>query len=115
MTEAEKVKKPTLQDLLERDKDKIAQLARVNKGTTVDPEDELLSEFGLYFGWDAVWAVKTNSITANDMHTLILGARRVNAANRYNIIVDNYYAYAATQSDKGGKAFKDRLREITKT
>ena len=114
MGELDEVKQPTLQDLLERDKHKIAENARKRIGTPVDPEDEMLAEFGLYFGWGAVWAVKTNAITATDMHSLIAGARRVNAANRYNKSIDMYYAFAASQSEQGGKAFNEHLGDLKK-
>lgn len=114
MKPVEEAKTLTLQDLLERDKDKIQKTARNTKATVVDPEDEMLAEFGLYFGWEAIWAVKTNSITANDMQTLTMGARKVNAANRYNEVVDMYTAFAATQTKEGGKALKERLSEIRK-
>lgn len=114
MDKLDEVKQPTLQDLLERDKQKIADNARKRTGTPVDPEDEMLAEFGLYFGWGAVWAVKNNSITAADMHSLIIGARKVNAANRYNKSIDMYYAFAASQTEQGGKALNEHLGDLKK-
>ncbi len=115
MNPVDESKKLTLQEMLERDKEKIAENNQLRVGTTVDPEDEMLSEFGLYFGWDAVWAVKTNTVTANDMQSLILGARKVNNANRYNKSIDMYFAFAGSQGKEGNKAFKEHLGNIRKT
>lgn len=113
--EGDEVKELTLQDLLERDKDKIAASRELKGRSYVDPEDELLAEFGLYFGWEAVMAVKTNIIDYTTMISLTLGARKVNNANRYTKIMDTYLAVAGSQSEKGSKALKQHLGELRKT
>lgn len=106
---------PTLQDLLERDKEKIAASKRKRVDSTVDPEDELLAEFGLYFGWDAVWAVKTNQIDGPTMMSLTLGARKVYNAKRYNKVIDLSIAYGASQSKKGHEGLKKHLEGLKKS
>lgn len=104
------------QKLLERDKEKIALMKkeRQQDPTHVDPEDELLAEFGLYFGWDAVWAVKTNSIDQQTMMSLIFGSRKIKNAERYNRVIDTYYAMAGSQSKQGSKALERHLGDLRK-
>lgn len=104
----------TLEQLLERDKDKIDDLAKLKASIEVEPEWVVLAEFGIYFGWDAVRDVRNNVITSDDMYGLLAGARRVKSLNRYNGVVDTYTAFAGTQTQDGAKALKNLLGELRK-
>lgn len=103
----------SLQDLLDKeDPDKLAKIAKITEGTRVDPEDELVAELGIYFGWEAIVAVKSNVpwLTIDVVQTLVNGARKINAANRYNRVIDMRYS-----SNADAKEFNKHLSNIRKT
>lgn len=104
---------PTLQDLLERDADKIAQFKREKKAKKIEPEWILLAEFGMYFGWSAVMDARNDVISFAEMNKLLAAARRIEATNRYNEVIDTYSAIVAVH-DKG-KALKQTLKGIRQT
>lgn len=106
--------KLTLEQLLERDKDKIGELSKLKSATEIDPEWLLLAEFGSYYGYQAIVDVRKNVISAEDMQQLLAGARRIENLNRYNRIIDQYTAFAATQTKGGVKALKGLLGELRK-
>lgn len=101
---------PTLQELLQRDADKIKEIKRARQGAKIEPEWLLLAEFGLYFGWQAVTDVRNNKLSFVEMNKLLAAARRMEAMNRYNRVIDHYAAISAPH-DKG-KALKQTLKGI---
>lgn len=104
---------PTLQELLQRDADKIAETRRVRDKSKIEPEWLLLAEFGLYFGWQAVKDVREDKMSFDDMNKLLAAARRIESTNRYNRVIDTYSAIIAPH-DKG-KALKQTLKGIRDT
>lgn len=104
---------PTLQELLERDADKITEIKRARSKKKVEPEWLLLAEFGLYFGWQAVQDVRQDKISFDEMNKLLAATRSIDAINRYNRVMDNYAAIIAPH-DKG-KALKQTLKGIKDT
>lgn len=86
-----------------------------NKTTLSDePEWTTLAEFGMYFGWTALKEVLNNELTAEAFNELLFGARRMNAARRYNKFQDMTIAFAATQSKKNQSVYKKHLEELRK-
>lgn len=108
--------KPTLDDLLKRDKEsgKLDELTKQKESTSVDQEWVILAELGLYFGWDAVVSARNNNLTMGDMNKLLIGARKLSVQKRYNEVIDMYTALAGSQSKDGVKAVKSHLRELRK-
>lgn len=105
---------PTIQDLLERDKDKIAELSRNRASERPDPMWELLAEFGLYFGWQATLDAMNDEISFRDFNDLLKAARRIDAAKRHNFVLDTYMANAASQTKDGAKVLRKYLGELIK-
>lgn len=72
-----------LLDLMSKD-DRELMLSRfrertANKGydNRISSEIYLVAEFGYYFGWEAVNAVRHNEVTIEEMYSLLEGARKV--------------------------------------
>lgn len=101
---------PTLQELLQRDADKISEIKRSRDRNKIEPEWLLLAEFGLYFGWQAVQDVREDKISFQEMNKLLAAARRIDSMNRYNKVMDQYVTIIAPH-DKG-KALKQTLKGI---
>ena len=98
---------------MERDASKIKELKKSRENKKIEPEWVLLAEFGLFFGWQAVVDAREDKISFQEMHKLVIAARRIESTNRYNRIIDNYVAVIAPH-DKG-KAFKSTLKGIKDT
>lgn len=105
-------KAPSLQELLERDKDVIEQLQKKRKSSAIEPEWVLLAEFGLHFGWEAVRDAREDKISFAEMNKLLAASRALKAAERYNVILDIYTANAAVHDKKGATALKETLRDL---
>lgn len=106
---------PSLNELLERDKDLIQELEKARDGGKVEPEWVLLAEFGLYFGWQAVKDVREDNISFQEMNKILSAARKIRAMNRYNEVMDIYLAYAAVHDKKGAAALKETLKSLKRT
>lgn len=104
---------PNLQELLERDADKIAEIKKFRDKSKLEPEWLLLAEFGLFFGWQAVIDARQDKISFDEMNKLLAAARRLDSMNRYNRVIDTYTAVIAPH-DKG-KALKQTLKGIRDT
>ena len=50
---------------------------RERDGNKVTSEIYLISEFGFYFGWDGIRAIRSNEITMREVFVLLEGARKV--------------------------------------
>lgn len=66
----------------------------------ISPEVYLLSEFGYYYGFEAVQAVRNNAITYEEMFVLLEGARKVwytkelERSNMMRVAVDSSSPFA---------------------
>lgn len=107
--------KPSLEELLERDKEAIEQLQKAREGGKVEPEWVLLAEFGLYFGWQAVKDVREDRLSFEELNKMLSAARKIKAMNRYNEVMDIYLAYAAVHDKKGAAALKETLKSLKRT
>lgn len=104
----------TLEQLLERDKDKLGELARLREQNQVAPEEMLIAEFGLYYGYEAMLSVMNNEITYKQMSDLTLAARKIEGQKRYNRVIDAYAAHIATKAKKPHNTITKYLKEISK-
>lgn len=76
---------PNLLDLMpkeERDKaiaraQKRLQHRQAQKGIKISPEVYMTCEFGYYYGWTAIEAIRNNEITLEEVSVLLEGARKV--------------------------------------
>lgn len=66
------------------EKDRAKALERFRKrtedteiGVKVTPSIYLTAEFGYYFGWEGVEAIRKNEIQLEEVHALLEGARKV--------------------------------------
>lgn len=104
----------TLEQLLERDQDKLGEIARIKESNQVDPEQTLLAEFGLYYGFDAMLKALDNEITGKQMQDWVIAARKINARKRYNRVIDMFMAHMATKTKKPKTTIEKYLKEINK-
>jgi len=92
-----------------------AKALREGSATNVDEETLLIAEFGKHFGWAAVEAVLIhNSITADTMVNLIMGARKIDAQNTYDMAHAAFIGSLAANSKKPSKSFKDLTKNLVK-
>ncbi|WP_455677848.1 hypothetical protein [Sharpea azabuensis] len=97
--------------------DREKMLARYHERTAkrdtdnkISTEVYLLAEFGYYFGWEAIQAVRHDDITIEEMFSLLEGARKV----WYQKLVENARAMtisvASPLSKNGTKTFKEGMK-----
>ena len=106
----------TWEELLERDKDKIADIARNRGGVKVssgiDPEWLTLAELGAEYGYTVIEAVRNNNMSADDMRSLLKATRQLRAMDRFERLIDLRMALASIHSKESGKAFQKHIKEI---
>lgn len=92
---------------------------RENEEVKISPEIFLLSEFGYYYGFAAVRAVRENKISYEEMFILLEGARKVwytkelEKSNMMRVAVDSSNPLAkrvekAQAFNKGMKEYRER-------
>ena len=94
---------------------------REHDGNKVTNEIYLISEFGFYYGWDGIKAIRNNEITMKEVFILLEGARKVWYAK--NLEINNMRRIANEASnpfakksnkisiyDKGTKQFVERAK-----
>lgn len=79
----------------------------------VTPEMYLLAEFGYYFGWPAIQAVRNNEISMDMVHLLVASARKV----WYSKVVDLSHgatvANVASNSKGVSRVFSKGMKPFT--
>lgn len=80
-----------------------------NKGAKVSPEIYMLSEFGYYYGWQAVMAVRDNEITFDEMNVLLEGARKV----WYSKLIETGGVNTIAGSFKTKGSYNDAMKPYT--
>lgn len=81
---------------------------------SISPEWRLLSEFGYYYGWQAIRDVMDNEIDIQTFNQLLKGARKIWASKMIDQSVVNFTAHAASQSKKPGDVMKKGMKEFYK-
>ena len=125
----------SLLDLLPEDERKKAvergrkriERQRSKKGLDVSPEIYLVAEFGYYFGWEGVLAIKrgyiekigADGITVKDPFTLdealvlLEGARKVWYSKLVEQAHGNLVANSSTYSQNPGQSFNNGVKPFT--
>lgn len=97
---------------------------RTKKGLDVSPEMYLVAEFGYYFGWDALLALrrgytvvpntsKTEIFTLDEALVLLEGARKVWYSKLVEQSHGNMVGSAAKFSNNPGQAFNNGVKPFT--
>ena len=112
-----KPKKTNLLDLMS-DKDKAKVKARqdrfdVQRDNFITREWLSLSEFGVYFGWEAILAVLDDVITLPQMNMLIRGARNIHSGYVYDQAVASRAGNCTQEGfDLLTKKYRDDMNEV---
>lgn len=81
----------------------------------ISQEIYALSEFGYYYGWEAVMAVRTNQITLEEMYVLLEGARKVWYSKLAESARAQFVATGSAMAHKGAdKAFRNGIKPFKK-
>jgi len=100
---------------------------RTRKGLDVSPEIYMVAEFGYYFGWDGVLAIKRGYIekldaygktikepfTLDEALVLLEGARKVWYSKVIEQSHGNLVAHASTYSKSPGTSFNNGMKPFT--
>lgn len=82
------------------------------KSLDVSPEMYLTSEFGYYYGWEAIKAIRNDEITLPEVQVLLEGARKVWYAKLIEQtqagIVSNTFTTPAKGFDQATRQFAER-------
>lgn len=73
-----------------------------------------IAEFGYYFGWEGVMAIRNNEIPLEEADLLLLGARKVWSGKLYDHMSASFIGTVSANSRKPVKTFKSATREIIK-
>jgi hypothetical protein len=99
--------KPRLLQL--RPEDEAKALARAAKRETapkITDEHLAIAEFGVLYGWEAVRAVLSDEVSADEFAWLLDAGRRVKAREAYNSASGTFTAVASANAKKPASAFK---------
>lgn len=81
---------------------------------SISPEMYITAEFGYYFGYDGIRAIKNNEITLDEVHVLLASARKV----WYSKVVDSSHgvvvANVAAQSKNVSSTFSKGMNTFVK-
>lgn len=79
----------------------------------ISQEVYALSEFGYYYGWEAVQAVRSNQISLEEMYVLLEGARKVWYHKLAESARAQFVATGSAMAHKGAdKAFQSGIRSF---
>lgn len=112
-----KPKKTNLLDLMS-DKDKAKVKARqdrldAERASFITREWLGLSEFGVYFGWEAIMAVLTDVIELPQMNMLIRGARNIHSGHVYDQAVASRAGNCTIEGfELLTKKYRDDMNEV---
>lgn len=80
---------------------KVARTRKRHEKRSIDPEDLFIAEFGYYFGWEGIQAIRIDrTLSLADAKALLDGARKVWYQKIIDTAVATYTANAASQSKK---------------
>ena len=82
---------------------KVNRVKQRHDALKIDPEWQFTAEFGYYYGFDGIRAIRNNEITLEDAETLLMAANK--RWNRKVIDIANatYTSVAAANAGKKGK------------
>ena len=93
-------------------------LAKIQKVTAkkvrTEPEDLLLTEFALKFGWEAYKDVKSDKVSGNEMVNMIVASRKLEMKQLYMMAQASFIGAGSAQSKKPSQAFKMMTQKLLK-
>lgn len=101
-------------ELTQDELDKVAERKQKAEATKITPEWRLLAEFGYYYGYEGIKAVRENEIEIEAFNDLLAGARKVWAGKVLDLSTSIYTAVAATKSKKPNNVFNSGLERFIK-
>lgn len=81
----------------------------------VEPEDLLLAEFGIKFGWEAYKEARDDKIKAKEMNRLIAASRKLDNLELYRNSMASYIGVGAVNSKSPSKSFKSMTSKLSKS
>lgn len=106
--------KPPRLTLTKEELDKVTANRLRNESIKVDENWLFVAEFGIYFGWAGVQAVRNNEITMQEANMLLGGARKVSSKQLYDNAYASLIGAGSAQSKKPNEVFKKATRDIVK-
>lgn len=101
-------------EISDEDLAKVAAARSRHEGTKVETEWLFIAEFGKYFGWAGVVAIRNNEITLPEAKKLLAGARKVRSGELYDIANAVFIGTASARSKKPSQTFKKLTKSILK-
>lgn len=99
--------------MLARFKDRTGQKEDLD-GVKVNPQVYLVAEFGYYYGWQGIQAVREDKISFDEMFALLEGARKVwyKKLTEQNHIITTAVASTLAKKGEGQKIYREGMRNI---
>lgn len=99
--------------MLDRFKERTGQ-KEDSEGVKVNPQIYLVAEFGYYYGWQGIKAVRENDITFDEMFALLEGARKVwyKKITEQNHIITTAIASALAKKGEGQRIYREGMGKI---
>lgn len=99
--------------MLDRFKERTGQ-KEDSEGVKVNPQIYLVAEFGYYYGWQGIQAVREDKLSFDEMFALLEGARKVwyKKITEQNHIITTAIASALAKKGEGQKIYREGMRNI---
>ena len=83
-------------------------------GVKVNPQIYLTAEFGYYFGWRGVQAVRNDEIDFNEMFALLEGARKVwyKKLEEQSQVIATAIGASMAKKGEGQRVYREGMRKI---
>lgn len=98
-----------------------ADLAKIQRRKAIADKGKVsqswlfLAEFGYYFGWEGIQAIRNDKdFTMDEAVMLVRGARKVWASKVYDSATASFIGAASAQAKKPVQAFKKATADIVK-
>lgn len=103
---------PNYLELTEEQLEKVARRKAQEEASKVSPEWRLLAEFGYYFGWEGIQAVRNNEIDLETFNNLLGGARKAWASQVVDLATMTYTSVGATNVKKPLEFMRKGLKQF---
>lgn len=99
--------------MLDRFKERTGQ-KEDSDGVKVNPQIYLVAEFGYYYGWQGIQAVREDKLSFDEMFALLEGARKVwyKKITEQNHIITTAIASALAKKGEGQKIYREGMSKI---
>lgn len=105
---------PKYLELSKEDLERVQRRRQAETAIEVPVEWRLLAEFGYYYGWGAVNAVRNNEIDIEEFNNLLSGARKVHSSKMIDLATVNYTSLVASKSKKPQNVMNGGLKHFYK-